>query len=142
MADPMIELRAVTARYGTVLANDRLDLAVRRGELLTLLGPSGCGKTTALRTLTGHVRPESGRVVIDGRDVTDLPTHRRELGMVFQNFALFPHMTVRDNVGFPLMIRGVPAARRADQVAEALRLVRLDGHADKQPRQLSGGQQH
>ena len=112
MADPMIELRAVTARYGTVLANDRLDLAVRRGELLTLLGPSGCGKTTALRTLTGHVRPESGRAVIDGRDVTDLPTHRRELGMVFQNFALFPHMTVRDNVGFPLMIRGVPAAER------------------------------
>jgi ABC-type Fe3+/spermidine/putrescine transport system ATPase subunit len=79
--------------------------------------------------------------VIDGRDVTDLPTHRRELGMVFQNFALFPHMTVRDNVSFPLMIRGVPAARRADQVTEALRLVRLEGHADKQPRQLSGGQQ-
>jgi ABC-type Fe3+/spermidine/putrescine transport system ATPase subunit len=137
----MIELRAVTARYGTVLANDRLDLAVRRGELLTLLGPSGCGKTTALRTLTGHVRPESGRVVIDGRDVTDLPTHRRELGMVFQNFALFPHMTVRDNVGFPLMIRGVPAAERTARVAEALRLVRLEGHADKHPRQLSGGQQ-
>ena len=108
----MIELRGITARYGPVLANDRLDLTVHRGELLTLLGPSGCGKTTALRTLTGHVRPESGRVVIDGRDVTDLPTHRRELGMVFQNFALFPHMTVRDNVGFPLMIRGVSPTER------------------------------
>ena len=87
------------------------------------------------------MRPESGRVVIDGRDVTDLPTHRRELGMVFQNFALFPHMTVRDNVGFPLMIRGVSAADRATLVAEALRLVRLEGHAEKHPRQLSGGQQ-
>ena len=141
MPDPMIELRGVTTRYGPVLANDRLDLVVHRGELLTLLGPSGCGKTTALRTLTGHVRPDEGRVLIDGRDVTDLPTHRRDLGMVFQNFALFPHMTVRDNVGFPLMIRGVSAAERASRVAEALRLVRLEGHADKQPRQLSGGQQ-
>ena len=138
----MIELRAVTARYGPVLANDRLDLTVHRGELLTLLGPSGCGKTTALRTLTGHVRPESGRVVIDGRDVTDLPTHRRELGMVFQNFALFPHMTVRDNVGFPLMIRGDLPDRAGDRWStEALRLVRLEGHAEKHPRQLSGGQQ-
>jgi spermidine/putrescine ABC transporter ATP-binding subunit len=137
----MIELRGVTARYGPVLANDRLDLVVHRGELLTLLGPSGCGKTTALRTLTGHVRPDEGRILVDGRDVTDLPTHRRELGMVFQNFALFPHMTVRDNVGFPLMVRGVPAAERVTRVAEALRLVRLEGHADKQPRQLSGGQQ-
>jgi len=123
----MIELCAVTTRYGSVLANDRLDLVVHRGELLTLLGPSGCGKTTALRTLTGHVRPDDGRVLIDGRDVTDLPTHRRELGMVFQNFALFPHMTVRDNVGFPLMIRRINAADRATRVTEALRLVRLEG---------------
>jgi ABC-type Fe3+/spermidine/putrescine transport system ATPase subunit len=87
------------------------------------------------------VRPDDGRVLIDGRDVTDLPTHRRELGMVFQNFALFPHMTVRDNVGFPLMIRGIAAADRAARVVEALRLVRLEGHAEKHPRQLSGGQQ-
>ena len=137
----MIELRSVTTRYGSVLANDRLELVVRRGELLTLLGPSGCGKTTALRTLTGHVRPDDGRVLIDGHDVTDLPTHRRDLGMVFQNFALFPHMTVRDNVGFPLMIRGIGAADRAARVAETLRLVRLEGHAEKHPRQLSGGQQ-
>jgi ABC-type Fe3+/spermidine/putrescine transport system ATPase subunit len=139
--DAMIEFRQVTTRYGSVLANDRLELVVRRGELLTLLGPSGCGKTTALRTLTGHVRPDDGRVLIDGRDVTDLPTHRRELGMVFQNFALFPHMTVQDNVGFPLMIRGIAAAGRATRVSEALRLVRLEGHAEKHPRQLSGGQQ-
>jgi ABC-type Fe3+/spermidine/putrescine transport system ATPase subunit len=137
----MIELRGVTVRYGHVVANDRLDLVVLRGELLTLLGPSGCGKTTALRTLSGHVRPAEGRVLIDGREVTDLPTHRRDLGMVFQNFALFPHMTARDNVGFPLMIRGVPAADRAARVTQALQLVRLHGHADKHPRQLSGGQQ-
>src|SRR6058998_2736881 len=79
MADAMIEFRGVTARYGSVVANDHLDLTVRRGELMTLLGPSGCGKTTALRTLTGHVRPSEGRVLIDGRDVTDLPTYKREL---------------------------------------------------------------
>ncbi len=137
----MIEFRGVTTRYGSVLANDHLDLAVRRGELLTLLGPSGCGKTTALRTLTGHVRPTEGRVYLEGEDVTDVPTHQRELGMVFQNFALFPHMTVEDNVGFPLMIRGLARPARAERVQEALRLVRLEGHERKYPRQLSGGQQ-
>jgi ABC-type Fe3+/spermidine/putrescine transport system ATPase subunit len=141
LTEAMIELREVTKRYGALVANDRLSLAVRRGELMTLLGPSGCGKTTALRTLTGHVRPDAGRIVIDGRDVTDLPTHQRELGMVFQNFALFPHMTVRDNVAFPLMIRGLPKAERSERVTEALRLVRLEGHEAHYPRQLSGGQQ-
>jgi len=137
----MIELREVTKRYGALVANDRLSLAVGRGELMTLLGPSGCGKTTALRALTGHVRPDTGRIVIDGRDVTDLPTHQRELGMVFQNFALFPHMTVRDNVAFPLMIRGLAKTERSERVTEALRLVRLEGHEAHYPRQLSGGQQ-
>ena len=137
----MVELRGVTTRYGPVVANDHLDLVVRRGELLTLLGPSGCGKTTALRTLTGHLRPSEGRVIIDGRDVTDLPTYRRDLGMVFQNFALFPHLTVRDNVGFPLMIRGIGKGKIGERVAAALRLVRLEGHEEKHPRQLSGGQQ-
>ncbi len=137
----MIEFREVTKRYGALVANDRLSLTVRRGELMTLLGPSGCGKTTALRTLTGHVRPDAGRILIDGRDVTDVPTHQRELGMVFQNFALFPHMTVRDNVGFPLMIRSLSKAERAERVTQALRLVRLEGHEAHYPRQLSGGQQ-
>ena len=137
----MIEFREVTKRYGALVANDRLSLTVRAGELMTLLGPSGCGKTTALRTLTGHVRPDEGRVLLDGRDVTDAPTHQRELGMVFQNFALFPHMTVQENVGFPLMIRNVPKAERATRVGEALRLVRLEAHEAKYPRQLSGGQQ-
>ena len=141
MPDPMIELRAITARYGPVLANDRLDLTVHRGELLTLLGPSGCGKTTALRTLTGHVRPESGRVLIDGRDVTDLPTHRRELGMVFQNFALFPHMTVKDNVGYGLRVQGTSGKERDRRVDETLEFVGLGGLGGRWPNQLSGGQQ-
>ncbi|HTU03082.1 MAG TPA: ABC transporter ATP-binding protein [Candidatus Sulfotelmatobacter sp.] len=141
MADTMIEFLEVTKRYGSLVANDRLSLRVRHGELLTLLGPSGCGKTTALRCLTGHVEPDAGRILIAGQDVTEIPTHRRDLGMVFQNFALFPHMTVRANVDFPLMIRNVPPTERAPRVAEALRLVRLDGYQDQYPRQLSGGQQ-
>ena len=141
MADAMIEFRDVTKRYGALIANDRLSLSIRRGELMTLLGPSGCGKTTALRCLTGYIQPDEGRIFLDGRDVTDVPTHQRELGMVFQNFALFPHMTVRDNVAFPLMIRNLPKPERERTVLDALRLVRLEGYAGHYPRQLSGGQQ-
>jgi spermidine/putrescine ABC transporter ATP-binding subunit len=137
----MIEFREITKHYGSLVANDRLSLTIRRGELMTLLGPSGCGKTTALRCLTGMNRPDAGRIHLDGQDVTDLPTHQRELGMVFQNFALFPHMTVEDNVAFPLMIRNLPRDERSRLVAEALRLVRLEGLASRYPRQLSGGQQ-
>jgi len=141
MADAMIEFRDVTKRYGTLVANDHLTLTIRRGELMTLLGPSGCGKTTSLRCLTGMNRPDEGRIFLEGKDVTDVPTHQRELGMVFQNFALFPHMTVADNVGFPLMIRNLPKDERAKLVTEALRVVRLEGYAGNYPRQLSGGQQ-
>ncbi len=141
MSDAMIEFRDVTKRYGSLVANDHFALTIQRGELMTLLGPSGCGKTTALRCLTGYIRPDEGRIFLDGKDVTDLPTHQRELGMVFQNFALFPHMTVRDNVGFPLMIRNLPQDQRQTMVAEALRLVRLEGYESHYPRQLSGGQQ-
>ncbi len=138
---PMIEFRDVTKRYGSVVANDHLSFAVERGELLTLLGPSGCGKTTALRCLTGYSRPDEGRIFIDGRDVTDVPTYRRNLGMVFQNFALFPHMTAFANVEFPLKVRSVPKEERRRRVENALRMVRLDKQADRFPRQLSGGQQ-
>jgi spermidine/putrescine ABC transporter ATP-binding subunit len=141
MPDAMIEFRDVTKRYGTLVANDHLSLTIRRGELMTLLGPSGCGKTTALRCLTGTNHPDDGRIFLDGKDVTDVPTHQRELGMVFQNFALFPHMTVADNVGFPLMIRNLPKEERATRAIEALRLVRLEGYVSHYPRQLSGGQQ-
>jgi ABC-type Fe3+/spermidine/putrescine transport system ATPase subunit len=141
MSDWMIELRDVTKRYGSLVANDHVDLQIRRGELLTLLGPSGCGKTTALRCITGHQRPDEGRVFIDGQDVTDVPTYRRELGMVFQNFALFPHMTVYENVEFPLMIRSLPKEKRREMVRDALRLIRMEGLEERSPRQLSSGQQ-
>lgn len=141
MSDWMIELVDITKRYGNIVANDHVTLRIQRGELMTLLGPSGCGKTTALRCITGQNIPDEGRVFIDGNDVTDVPTHRRELGMVFQNFALFPHMTVFENVEFPLMIRRMNKAERAGLVRDALKLVRLEGYEKHYPRQLSGGQQ-
>jgi len=141
MAEAMIEFREVTKRYGGLIANDRFSLSVQSGELMTLLGPSGCGKTTALRCLTGILRPDTGHIFLDGKEVTELPTHQRELGMVFQNFALFPHMTVLENVAFPLMIRKMARGEREQLATEALRLVRLDGYLGHAPRQLSGGQQ-
>jgi ABC-type Fe3+/spermidine/putrescine transport system ATPase subunit len=141
MPDYMIELRDVTKRYGDLVANDNVTLQIRRGELMTLLGPSGCGKTTALRCITGHNIPDEGRVFIDGEDVTDVPTYKRELGMVFQSFALFPHMTVFGNVEFPLMIRRMDKAERREWVMDALRLIRMEEYEDHYPRQISGGQQ-
>jgi ABC-type Fe3+/spermidine/putrescine transport system ATPase subunit len=141
MSDYMIELRNVTKRYGDLVANDNVTLQIRRGELMTLLGPSGCGKTTALRCITGHNIPDEGRVLIDSQDVTEVPSYKRELGMVFQNFALFPHMTVFDNVGFPLMIRRMNKAERRERVMEALRLIRMEQYEQHYPRQISGGQQ-
>jgi len=141
MSEWMIELENLTKRYGNLVANDHVNLQVRRGELMTFLGPSGCGKTTALRCITGHNIPDEGRVLIDGEDVTHVPTHRRELGMVFQNFALFPHMTVYENVEFPLMIRGLPKEQRQQRVMDTLRLIRMETYEKHSPRQLSGGQQ-
>jgi len=141
MPEHMIELRNVTKRYGDIMANDNINLSIRQGELMTLLGPSGCGKTTALRCITGHNIPDEGQVFLDNKDVTNVPTHKRELGMVFQNFALFPHMTVFDNVGFPLMIRGVDKAQRRERVMAALQLIRMETYETHFPRQISGGQQ-
>ena len=141
MPDYMIELQNVTKRYGPIVANDYINLSIRRGELMTLLGPSGCGKTTALRCITGHLTPDEGQVFIEGEDVTNVPTHKRELGMVFQNFALFPQMTVYENVEFPLMIRNQPKAERREMVVEALQLIRMEQYEKHYPRQLSGGQQ-
>jgi spermidine/putrescine ABC transporter ATP-binding subunit len=141
MSELMIEFRNVTKRFGTLVANDRLNLHVQRGELMTLLGPSGCGKTTALRCLTGFLRPDEGQIFIGGNDVTTLPPYQRQLGMVFQNFALFPHMTIWENVRFPLMIRGMAKAESESKVKEALQLVHLAGYEQHYPRQLSGGQQ-
>ncbi|SHJ24892.1 putative spermidine/putrescine transport system ATP-binding protein [Roseomonas rosea] len=134
-------LEALTKRYGTSTAVERVDLEVPQGEMVALLGPSGCGKTTTLRMVAGFVPPSAGRVLIGGADVTRAPPHARNTGMVFQSYALFPHMTVADNVAFGLEMRRVNRADRERRVREALQLVRLDRLEDRLPRQLSGGQQ-
>ncbi|GAA3595410.1 ABC transporter ATP-binding protein [Nonomuraea rosea] len=118
-----------------------VDLETEPGEFLTLLGPSGCGKTTTLNMVAGHLGTDGGVIEVDGRDITGTPPHRRSMGMVFQSYALFPHMTIAENVAFGLRMRKVGAAERNRQVAEVLELVGLDGMAGRQPRQLSGGQQ-
>ncbi|MEV4805458.1 ABC transporter ATP-binding protein [Nonomuraea sp. NPDC049421] len=118
-----------------------VDLETEPGEFLTLLGPSGCGKTTTLNMIAGHLAADGGLIEVDGRDITAVPPHRRSMGMVFQSYALFPHMTIADNVAFGLRMRKVGGAERRRQVAEVLELVGLDGMAQRHPRQLSGGQQ-
>jgi len=137
----VVELRGCTRDYGAVRAVDALDLAVRDGEFLALLGPSGCGKTTTLNLIAGFVTPTAGRVLIDGDDVTGRPPHLRGLGVVFQSYALFPHLSVRDNVAFGLRERRVPAAEIERRVGDALELVRLDRAGRQRPGQLSGGMQ-
>ena len=127
--------------YGDLTVVDDVDIAVADGEFLVLLGPSGCGKTTTLRMIAGFVPPSAGQITIGERDVTYLPPWKRHCGLVFQSYALFPHMTVAQNVAFGLEMHKVPAAERGPRVAEALRLVQLGGFDERYPRQLSGGQQ-
>ena len=141
MARVVVELRGCTRDFGGVRAVDALDLAVHEGELLSLLGPSGCGKTTTLNLVAGFVAPSAGRVLIDGQDVTERPPHERGLGVVFQSYALFPHMSVFENVAFGLRERRVPEPEIGRKVGEALALVRLERERDRRPRQLSGGMQ-
>ena len=136
-----LELRDLSKTYGHTVAVDRVNLTVEGGELVAFLGPSGCGKTTTLRMIAGFVAPTAGSVRVQGRDITGEPPHRRDMGMVFQSYALFPHMTVRRNVAFGLHAHRVPRAEVAARVAAALELVGLEGLADRYPRQLSGGQQ-
>ncbi|MBL6080906.1 ABC transporter ATP-binding protein [Belnapia sp. T18] len=136
-----LTLDGLSRRYATTTAVERVDLDVAQGEFVALLGPSGCGKTTTLRMVAGFVPPSSGRILIAGRDVTRAPPHGRDTGMVFQSYALFPHMTVGENVAFGLEMRKVARAERDARVREALRLARLEGLAGRLPRQLSGGQQ-
>ena len=136
-----VEFRGIRRSYGATHALAGLDLALHPGELLALLGPSGCGKTTALRLLAGFDRPTDGRVFIDGRDVTDVPASRRDTGMVFQAYSLFPTMTAAENVGFGLRMRKVGAAERRRRAAELLELVGLGDRSGSYPHQLSGGQQ-
>jgi putative spermidine/putrescine transport system ATP-binding protein len=131
----------VRKRYDSLVAVDDLDLALEAGEFLTLLGPSGSGKTTTLMMVAGLQQPDAGSIRLNGVSVASLPPYRRDVGMVFQNYALFPHMTVRRNVAFPLEMRGTPAAEIARLVDEALALVKLPDHGERLPKQLSGGQQ-
>ena len=139
---PHVEFDGVTKSYDQrTRAVDDLDLTIRRGEFLTLLGPSGSGKTTCLMMLAGFEAPTAGAIRIDGRRINDVPPRRRGIGMVFQNYALFPHMTVGGNLAFPLEVRGLDPDARRERVARALELVRLEGFADRRPGQLSGGQQ-
>src|ERR1700687_843423 len=141
MEEAVLELSGVRKRYDAVLPVDDLDLRLRTGELLTLLGPSGSGKTTTLMIVAGLQEPDVGTITLNGASVARQPPYRRDIGMVFQNYALFPHMTVRRNIAFPLEMRGLGKAEIARLVDEALELVKLPGHGDRLPRQLSGGQQ-
>ncbi|WP_246088455.1 ABC transporter ATP-binding protein [Phreatobacter stygius] len=141
MGQPVLELSGVKKSYGGYVAVESVDLALRRDEFLTFLGPSGSGKTTTLMMVAGLQQPDAGSIRLGGQPVDRLPPYRRDIGMVFQNYALFPHMTVRRNVAFPLEMRQVGRAERERQVADALQLVGLADYGDRLPRQLSGGQQ-
>jgi spermidine/putrescine transport system ATP-binding protein len=138
---PLLELQAVTKRFGAFTAVNDVSLAVAPGEFLTLLGASGSGKTTTLRMIAGFEHPEAGEILMDGLPITGLPPYRRDLNTVFQQYALFPHMTVRENVGYGLRMRNTSKSEIADRVAKALDMVQLGSLAERAPRQLSGGQQ-
>ena len=136
-----LELQELQKRFGEVVALRGLDLFLKSGEFVSLLGPSGCGKTTALRIVAGFEHPDSGRVVVDGKDVTSVPANRRDMGMVFQAYSLFPNLTAQQNVEFGLRVRRVSRAERARRAAELLDLVGLASAVNRYPHQLSGGQQ-
>src|SRR5437868_8734049 len=135
-----LRLEGIRKSFGHVAAVAGVDLTVEEGEFFTLLGPSGSGKTTLLRLIAGFERPDGGRIELGGRDVTSLPPHLRETNTVFQDYALFPHMTVAENIGYGLRVRGVQRSDRRDLVERALRMVRLEGLDQRRPNQLSGGQ--
>jgi spermidine/putrescine ABC transporter ATP-binding subunit len=140
MAEPALELRGLEKRFGELRAVAGIDLAVAPGEFVTLLGPSGCGKTTTLNLIAGFAEPSAGAIVLGGRAIDRLPPFRRNLGVVFQDYALFPHMSVAQNVAFGLRMRGHQRSDVARQVQEALALVKLEGLEQRRPQQLSGGQ--
>jgi putative spermidine/putrescine transport system ATP-binding protein len=138
---PELQLRHVTKLFGDTVAVDDLSLSIANGEFVCLLGPSGCGKTTTLRMIAGFETVDRGAILLDGEDITAMPPQTRDIGLVFQHYALFPHMTVAQNVGYGLRMRRLPGARIAAEVDAALDLVRLGGLAGRYPNQLSGGQQ-
>src|SRR4051812_28801246 len=135
-----VSVEGVVKSFASTPAVNEVSLQVRQGEFLTLLGPSGCGKTTLLNLIAGFLDPDKGEIAIDGDRVTHIPPYLRSIGMVFQNYALFPHMTVSQNVAFGLKMRKVAPGDIARRVAAALEMVRLPEMGDRQPRQLSGGQ--
>jgi len=139
-ATPFVRIEGLTKRFGDFTAVDAVDLAIYKGELFSILGASGCGKTTLLRMLAGLERPSAGRISIDGVDVTEVPPYERPVNMMFQSYALFPHMSVEQNVAYGLRKEGVPAREVKERVAEMLALVRLTAHARAKPGQISGGQ--
>ncbi len=141
MDDLAVRADAITKRFDQAVAVDHVSLDVYRGEFLSFLGPSGCGKTTTLRMIAGFEEPDAGTITVMGEDMTDRPPHKRNLGMVFQNYALFPHMTVFDNVAFGLKMRKVGSSELKRRVAQVLDLVQLTQMHQRYPRQLSGGQQ-
>src|SRR6185369_1962620 len=136
-----VEIIGAEKRYGSLAALDNVSLKFVDGEFFGLLGPSGSGKTTLLRAIAGFIELDRGQVLLDGQDIGPIPVHKRDIGMVFQNYALFPHMTVFDNVAFGLSVRKMPAGEIKTRVDEILGLVRLGGLQERKPRQLSGGQQ-
>jgi putative spermidine/putrescine transport system ATP-binding protein len=138
--EPAVRLRGATKVYGDVRAVDGVDLDVKQGEFFTMLGPSGSGKTTTLRLIAGFELPTAGTIELDGREVSRLAPYERDVNTVFQDYALFPHMRVGDNVAYGLMVRKVPKSDRRERVAEALRMVRLEGYEKRKPSELSGGQ--
>ena len=136
-----IELESVVKQYAGQNAVDGVSLSIAEGEFFSLLGPSGCGKTTTLRMIAGFIEPDEGRILLNGVDVTTVPPNKRPVNLVFQQYALFPHMTVYENVAFGLSVKHVPRREHADRVNEMLRVVALEGYEKRRPRQLSGGQQ-
>ena len=138
---PYLTLDGLSALYGDTKAVDNLTLEIAKGELVSLLGPSGCGKTTTLRMIAGFVPPSDGRIMLGGADITRKPVHKRNIGVVFQSYALFPHLTALDNIGFGLRMRHLATSQVRERAAAALDLVGLKGYADRYPGQLSGGQQ-
>jgi len=140
-ADTAVSLERVVKKYGEQTVLHELSLKIRRGEFLTLLGPSGCGKTTLLNLIAGFAEADNGEIFIEGKPVTDEPPHKREIGIVFQNYALFPHMNVERNIGYGLRMRGVAGNEVARRVKDAMAMVKLDGLGHRKPRELSGGQQ-
>ncbi|TDB56816.1 ferric ABC transporter ATP-binding protein [Photorhabdus khanii] len=136
-----VELKNVTKRFGSNTVIDNLDLSIPQGHMVTLLGPSGCGKTTVLRLVAGLEKPSEGKIFIDGEDVTDRSIQQRDICMVFQSYALFPHMSLGENIGYGLKMLGRPKAERCERVKEALELVDLAGFEDRYVDQISGGQQ-